>query len=172
MDPITQPLRDEHHDLLPHVESLRLAGDAITEPYYTPRAMRDLESASDFLMLQAMPHSHAEDEVLYPVIQRIMGAELATADMSREHVEIYKLANELAAVRQTITGTPITEAQATSLRRILYSLYAIIKLHLIKEEEIYFPLLDQSLSEEEATELFETMEYSAQAARDHQLQQA
>jgi hypothetical protein len=30
MTTITQPLRDEHKELFPHVESLRLAGEAIT----------------------------------------------------------------------------------------------------------------------------------------------
>jgi iron-sulfur cluster repair protein YtfE (RIC family) len=51
------------------------------------------------------------------------------------------------------------------LRRILYGLYALVKLHFAKEEEIYLPLLDRRLSSEEGRDLFEAME--KEAARVH-----
>jgi iron-sulfur cluster repair protein YtfE (RIC family) len=51
------------------------------------------------------------------------------------------------------------------LRRILYGLYALVKLHFAKEEEIYLPLLDRRLSSEEGRDLFEAME--KEAARAH-----
>jgi len=34
---LTQPLRDEHAELLPHVESLRIAADAIGQSSATTR---------------------------------------------------------------------------------------------------------------------------------------
>lgn len=53
-----------------------------------------------------------------------------------------------------------------ALRRILYGLYAIIKLHPAKEEEIYLPLLEARLYLEEADHLVEATESTAAEAKD------
>ena len=114
-----------------------------------------------FLTLQLIPHAHAEDAALYPVVGRAMGAAQATATMSRDHVEVGQLTDELAAVRsEIVTGYP-DECQAKALRRILYGLYALIKVHFAKEEEIYLPLLEACLTGDEARELFGAMEHAA-----------
>jgi iron-sulfur cluster repair protein YtfE (RIC family) len=52
-----------------------------------------------------------------------------------------------------------------ALRRILYSLYTLLKLHLAKEEEIYLPLLETKLTAEEAHAMFEKMEAAAHEAK-------
>jgi iron-sulfur cluster repair protein YtfE (RIC family) len=53
-----------------------------------------------------------------------------------------------------------------ALRRVLYSLYALLKLHFAKEEEIYLPLLDIKLTAEEAHSMFEKMEAAAREAKE------
>ncbi len=88
MNKITQPLRDEHKDLFPHVESLRLAGDAIGNAALTPESIHLIEEAEEFLTHHLIPHAQAEDKALYPVVQKVMGAAQATATMSRDHVEV------------------------------------------------------------------------------------
>ena len=40
----------------------------------------------------------------------------------------------------------------------LYGLYAIVKVHFAKEEEIYLPILEARLTPEEAARMFEEME--------------
>jgi len=50
-----------------------------------------------------LPHARAEDEVLYPVVEEILGATGATATMSRDHVEIARRRPESAT---TLSAPP------------------------------------------------------------------
>ena len=165
MASITQPLKDEHKELYPQVESLRLAGDAINTSL-TSSAYTKIEEAYNFLTRQLLPHAQAEDKALYPMVQKTMGSEQATATMSRDHVEVARLTEELGTLRVHKSQLTITSIQAMALRRVLYGLYAVLKLHFAKEEEIYLPLLDSKLTAEEAHTMFENMEAAAHEARE------
>ncbi len=164
MAPITQPLREEHKELFPHVESLRLAGDSIGK-VSNDVALAQLNEAYDFLAYHLIPHAQAEDKALYPVVQQVMGARQSTATMSRDHVEVGNLTNELEQLRQQLTQPDITDDQLRNLQRVLYGLYTLVKLHFAKEEEIYLPLLDSTLTADEAQSMFENMEAAAHAAK-------
>jgi hypothetical protein len=47
----------------------------------------------------------------------------------------------------------------------LYGLYALVKVHFAKEEEIYLPLLDARLTAEEARQMFAALESAAAEAK-------
>ena len=49
----------------------------------------------------------------------------------------------------------------TGARRVLYGLYAVVKLHFTEEEEIYIPILEEALDAAHAREMFEHMEVAA-----------
>jgi iron-sulfur cluster repair protein YtfE (RIC family) len=164
MASITQPLRDEHKDLYPYVETLRQAGDLVNESL-TSQAHERIEEAYNFLTRQLLPHAQAEDKALYPVVQKVMGAEQATATMSRDHLEVARLTEELGTLRVHRSQLSITSIQAVALRRVLYGLYALVKVHFAKEEEVYLPLLDDKLTPKEAHEMFEKMEAAAHEAK-------
>jgi iron-sulfur cluster repair protein YtfE (RIC family) len=167
MDKTTQPLRDEHKDLFPHIESLRLAGDAVSGLALTPDALALIKEAHSFLTHHLIPHAEAEDKALYPVVQKIMGAPQATATMSRDHVEVGTLTRELADLRQQLSSVKFSAEQANALRRVLYGLYTLVKVHFAKEEEIYLPLLDANLTPDEGAAMFKTMEAAAGEAKSH-----
>ena len=167
MDRITQPLRDEHKDLFPHVESLRLAADAVSGLALTPEALGLIDEAHNFLTHHLIPHAEAEDKALYPVVQKVMGAPKATATMSRDHVEVGTLTRELTELRQQLTLTKFSAEQANALRKVLYGLYTLVKVHFAKEEEIYLPLLDASLTPDEGAAMFRTMEAAAAEVKSH-----
>ena len=156
MASITQPLRDEHKALYPQVEVLRLAGDVVNESL-TSLAHDKIEQSYNFLTRQLIPHAQAEEKALYPMVEKAMGAPQATATMSRDHVEVERLTEVLGTLRVHRTQLSITFDQVMALRRVLYGLYTIVKLHFAKEEEIYLPLLDAKLTAEEAKEMFEKM---------------
>jgi iron-sulfur cluster repair protein YtfE (RIC family) len=163
---VTQPLRDEHRELFPHVEVLRTVADSIGRA--TPEALRTgLDEACDFLTGHLIPHATAEDEALYPVVGRVMGAPRVTATMSRDHVEVGRLAAELVALRDRAAASPLSQGDENDLRRVLYGLYALVKVHFAKEEEIYLPLLDERLSPDEASAMFEALEQAAGHAKGH-----
>ena len=169
MASVTQPLRDEHKELYPQVETLRLAGDAVYESL-TTSAHAKIEEAYHFLTHQLLPHAQAEEKALYPAVQKAMGSPQATITMSRDHIEVERLTAELGALRVHPSQLSITSIQAMALRRVLYGLYALVKLHFAKEEEVYLPLLDAKLTAEEAREMFEKMEAAAREAKAKLLQ--
>ncbi len=160
MTTLTQPLRDEHKDLFPHVDRIR----QVAELAGTAETRRGVEEVYDFLVYHLKPHAQAEDAALYPVVQKVLGSPLATRTMSRDHVEIGRYIDELAVLREQLTDQP-TQAQIESLRRALYGVYALLKLHFAKEEEVYLPILDEALSPESAAELFEALEAAAHTAK-------
>lgn len=164
MEVLTQPLREEHQELKPQIEMLREVADKIgAMPISTLK--QSVTEASKFLEHHLIPHAQAEEKALYPVVARCMNAPMATATMSRDHVEIGRLTEELAAWMGRNVETSISTSYENDLRRVLYGLYAIIKLHLAKEEEVYLPLLDARLSPEEARDMFEKMEAVAREAK-------
>jgi len=161
---VMQPLKDEHQELLPHIEFLREAG-ILVEDGSEPDVLRAVDEAHAFLVHYLIPHAVAEDRVLYPTVERVMAAPGATATMSRDHTEVGKLTDELGALKARIAASGAKETDLTELQRVLFGLYGIVKLHIEKEEEIYVPVLEQRLSREEATGMFEAMEKAAGRAR-------
>jgi hemerythrin-like domain-containing protein len=160
MTAVTQPLRDEHRELLPLLERVREAADSIGSG-----AMQAVDSAYEFLSAHLVPHALAEEAALYPVVARIMGSPDATKTMEVDHAEVRRLTEELRGIRTQISdGAPSAE-QARDLRRVLYGLYTLVGVHFQKEESVYLPLLDGSLTPEEAKAMFEEMEAAANRAK-------
>lgn len=154
---VTKPLHDEHQELLPHVETLRVAAEAAEHD--ADQLTGDLDEALAFLHDHLIPHARAEDVALYPVVEQVMRAPEATATMRRDHVEVVALTQELQQLRERLEGQPTVE-QRRALQRVLYGLYGIIRLHFAKEEEVYLPVLDAGLTPEQADVMFKTMHES------------
>lgn len=159
----TQPLRDEHKELLPHLAHILGLADEIQEGA-DPGLVARVGKVHGFLADHLLEHARVEEQALYPVVARAMGAPEATATMSRDHVEIGRLVAELGELEGQLSGGAITPTQAKALRRVLYGLYALVKLHFAKEEEVYLPLLDARLSQEQGRELMVALEQASRAA--------
>src|SRR6516165_6555854 len=98
MEELTQPLREEHKELMPHIEMLRDVADQIgTMPMTT--LMQRISDAYMFLEHHLIPHAQAEEKALYPTVGRFMGAPIATTTMSCDHTEIARLTEELAVFK-------------------------------------------------------------------------
>lgn len=151
----TEPIREEHRHLLPHIEEIRTAADAVgAAPADRVRAAA--EEVHTFLLEHLIPHAESEDGVLYPAVEDAMGAPGATRTMTRDHVEVGTLTGELGKVIPRLEGDPGREVE-DDLRRILYGLHALVTLHFAKEEEIYLPILDTALTVEEGEHLIHRM---------------
>ena len=154
---LTQPLRDEHAELVPHIAALATAGDAVGRVEVAElRAMVD--ASYEFLAHELIPHAHAEETALYPVVQRAVGAPEMTATMARDHVEVGSLTAELGSLRDKLkVASALDDDLANGLRRVLYGLHHLVKVHFAKEEEVYLPILEARLSESEAKQMFADM---------------
>lgn len=164
MVPLTLPLRDEYKELLPSIELLQTVADSIGEaPIGSLR--QGIDEAYEFLTHHLLPQAQAEEQALYPVVGRLMRASEATATMIRDHIEVDQLTEELWPLRSHLVSEAMSVDQEEALRRMLYGLYAVVKLYFAKEEEVYLPILDVRLTPEEASRMFEAMEIAAKQAK-------
>ena len=163
---LTQPLRDEHKELLPHIENIRTVANLVGDAPFSA-VLQEVDDVVAFLTHHLIPHAQAEDEVLYPVVGKAIGAPESLATMRFDHVEVGLMTDRLAALRSKISSAPLSASQMQDLREVLYSLYVLVKTHFTKEEEIFLPILDAKLTPAEARRMFETMEAAAGHAKDH-----
>ncbi len=133
-------LRDEHASLRPVVEDVRAVADTLT----AGPGQVDLEPARTLLahlQTQVVPHERAEQDLLYPAIARALGGSDPIGAMSRSHAEIEHQIGRLARLLTDI-GTDVPEPEdVVELCRLLYGLYAVLRLHNAQEDEWAFSLL-------------------------------
>jgi len=157
---VTQPLRDEHKELIPHIDALATAGDSIGVASHEEQEKK-VHASYVFLTEGLIPHAVAEDKVLYAKVDELVGVNgttHATDTMRRDHQEVGTLTDELGKLGGKLEKGDLAAADQHDLRRVLYSLNGIVGLHFAKEEEVYLPLLDRTLTAEQAQEMFEQME--------------
>jgi heavy metal translocating P-type ATPase len=127
----------EHRDVLPLVEQVRTVADALDQPPYDLRPVRELV---DDLQVRLLAHEHAEEAELLPIVARALGGVEVTSGLSRTHAEIE---HQIGHLRRTLDDL-VEQAEAedvTDVRRLLYGLYAILRLHNAQEEEGAFSLV-------------------------------
>jgi iron-sulfur cluster repair protein YtfE (RIC family) len=159
MKPLTQPLRDEHKELIPYIEQILGVANSMPEASWE-QIRAGVKDVYEFLAYHLIPHAQAEEAALYPAVQNALGSPDATRTMSRDHVEVGRYVEELADLQQDVSPRNFK-----ALQRVLYGVYALVKVHFAKEEEVYLPILEERLSAEEAKEMFAAMENAAGHAK-------
>ena len=131
----------EHYAIRADIEKLRLAADSlgIAEPV---RAIDQVREVYRLLIEEIEPHEEAEQNVLYPTIDRALGGNDPTGPMSRGHVEIAHQIRRLGQILDDIGAEGPDDDDIVELRRLLYGLHAILRLHTVQEEESYLSLGD------------------------------
>jgi heavy metal translocating P-type ATPase len=138
---IARDFAAQHRVLQPDIERLRSAADALgSEP--SAAAMVAVRSVRRFLEDEIAPHELSEDAELYPVIARAMGGADPTATMSRAHGEIVHQIRRLGRAVDDVEGDRPDDQQVLELRRLLYGLYAVLRLHFAQEDESYLSLAE------------------------------
>jgi hemerythrin-like domain-containing protein len=155
----TDPIREEHRQLLPHLQHVEDAAVGVSS-WDHDQGRRVLPRIVGFLRDQLIPHAKEEELVLYPAVDRLQGAE-TTATMTIDHIVIAERIEALeAAVEEALDNWGQPELLA-DLSRQLAAIAAIVRLHFRKEEEVLLPILDARLTVEQGRELFETMGHGA-----------
>ena len=93
---------------------------------------RSIDEVYDFLAHSLIPHAEADEAVLYPAVGKALGTPQATIPMSRDHVEVSRLTEQLRILRSRIFQPDFDRVTATELRRVLYDLYSVVKASLRK----------------------------------------
>ena len=140
----------EHLSLRVEVERVRAVGDALggADRRDALVAAHDLHRV---LVDELLPHERAEGQRLYPVIAQALGGEEPMASMQREHVEI---AHQIRRMGRLLSGIDIDAPDpedVLELRRLLYGLYAVLRLHFAQEDERYYSFADEVTSPRHGT---------------------
>jgi soluble P-type ATPase len=133
---VAQRFRSEHMEFTPELRRIRTTADRLGT--LTPQeALVELHAVRDFLVLRLAPHEQREEALVYPAVATLMGGGDSMSSMARAHVEIAHLTR---VYRQIIDDLPPEGPEAddlVELRRLLYGLHAILRLHFAQEEEAY-----------------------------------
>lgn len=138
---LSERFRAEHAELLPVVNRIRSVADRL-DPADAQAATKDVREIHRFLVEELVPHEAAEEGALYPVIAKVLGGDDPTGTMVRAHVEIAHLARVLGQLLEDLPASGPTPDDLPDLRRVLYGLYAILRLHFAQEEEAYLSLFE------------------------------
>jgi hypothetical protein len=94
------------------------------------------------LETELVPHERADEELLVPIVARALGGSGSTAALSRTHAEIAYQVGRLRRLFDDVRD-PVEPEDIVELRRLLYGLYAICRLHNGREEEGAFALVPE-----------------------------
>jgi heavy metal translocating P-type ATPase len=131
-------LRAEHDAVLPLIEKIRSSADALSTRSYDLAPVRTL---LDRLESELLPHERADEEELVPLVERALGGVEATAALSRTHAEIEHQVRKLGRLLTGLNRETTQPEDIVELRRLLYGLYAVLRLHNAQEEEGAFSLV-------------------------------
>ena len=135
-------LRAEHRELAPPLARIRLLADRLGT-MQPADALAELQRTRDFLVDTLMPHEEAEDRDVFPLLARAAGNDDVTAALHRTHTEIFHLIRFTDRLVAEVPDEGPGPEDLTDLRRVLYGLDAILRLHMAQEEELYLALSDE-----------------------------
>ncbi len=153
---------DHHHaQLLPHVDRLLVLAEMVGQ--VDCGAIHDLfEEEYAFIVGQLVPHMEAIERTLYDRLEELMGGRHSMAPMRQEHEVVKRLVEELGTYRRHAEGCRWSSVEGLGLRRALYRLHSILKVHLA-EEELYLGVLEQNLGDDEKAELARGIDHATAA---------
>jgi len=126
----------EHREFAPWLQRIRTVADRLD--VYTPaEAREELEQIRWFLLERLVQHEQEEESAVYPVVARMMGGEDPMGTMERAHMEIEHLSRLFAHLLEDLPPDGPGPEDLVDLRRVLYGLHAILRLHFAQEEEAY-----------------------------------
>jgi heavy metal translocating P-type ATPase len=141
----------EHLVIRSDLDRLLAVADSlgVMEPVRVMPAVREVHG---LLTQDVGPHEEAEERVLYPVLERALGGSEPTAPMSRAHAEIAHQIRRLGHLIDDIGASLPDKEDIEELRRLLYGIHAILRLHTLQEEESYLSLGDETVLGTQAEE--------------------
>ena len=140
---LARRFQTEHLAIRADLEQLRLAADSLGRVPAAEVLVR-LRDVHRLLVEEVEPHEQAEERELYVALNRVLGGSDATGPMSRGHVEISHQIRRLGQLLDEIGPQGPDPEDVVELRRVLYGLYAVLRLHTAQEEESYLSLSEES----------------------------
>ncbi len=150
----------EHHhaQLIPHVDRLLALAEMVGR-VDCAGVHQLLDEELAFVTGQLVPHMDTIEATLYERLEILMGPRHTMAPMREEHATLRRLVAELEVHRGHGNPCASNELEGLALRRTLYRLHALLKVHLA-EEELYLGVLDRSISPDEKDRLARSLDHA------------
>jgi iron-sulfur cluster repair protein YtfE (RIC family) len=149
----------EHHDrLMRHLDAMPAVGDMVGVASVAELRPR-VDEVAAFLSGLLLPHMEAAEQTLYPELERMLQNRHSMTPMRREHDEIRKLVAEVVRLQKRLEAGPLHTGETVALRRVIFRLYAMLKVHLA-EEQLYLRIIEHEVSSEAATKLAAALDHS------------
>jgi heavy metal translocating P-type ATPase len=146
---VAERFRTEHREFQPELQRIRRTADRL-ESMPADEVRVELEAVRVFLAERLPTHEEEEEAAVYPLVARLMGGEDPMSSMARAHVEIEHLTRVYRTLVDDLPAGPIDADDLIDLRRVLYGLHAILRLHFAQEEEAYAWLASEDEGSEAA----------------------
>jgi hypothetical protein len=149
----------EHHDQLTrHLDGLPAVGDMVGKA--APAELKPhVDGVAAFLNELLLPHMEAAEQTLYPELERLFQNRHSMTPMRREHQEITRLTAELVRLQGRLAGGSVHTGDTVALRRVIFRLYALLKVHLA-EEQLYLGIVEHGVSADSADKLAAAMQHA------------
>jgi hypothetical protein len=126
----TKPALDEEARLRDHVEHFLVTARELPALELAGR-IEVIERTASFLVELLLPHTAAEQDVLYPGAARLLGEPDGSDSVEDDSAAVRALLARLA------TADPADEGQ---LQEVLYALYTLLSAHFWREEALFVRL--------------------------------
>ncbi len=148
----------EHHErLLHHVDRMPEIADSLLTSK-ADEAHRSVGEMAAFLAGTLIPHVDAAERTLYPELERMFQNRHSMAPMRREHQEVRRLVTELDTLVGAADPSRFTIGRTLALRRVIFQLYALLKIHLA-EEEAYLRIVEHGVTADVSDMLAAAMDH-------------
>jgi Hemerythrin HHE cation binding domain len=149
--------REQEARLLQHVDAIPAIADAIGV-VETAQLRTRIDELWTFTAEVLGPHMDATERVLYGELERLLQNRHSMTPMRREHAEIRDLIGQLGRRRADLDAGRFGMGDAVALRRILFRLYGLLKVHLA-EERLYVGVIQHGLSPDAEAALAAALEH-------------
>jgi heavy metal translocating P-type ATPase len=146
---LTRRFQSEHLAVRAVLDDIGTIADQLDQ-MTPPEVGREVAAVHRRLVEEILPHELAEQEILYPALDRLLGGSDPTGPMSRAHTEIAHRIRQLGQLLDELGAEGPDAEEKAEIRRSLYGLHAVLKLHTEQEEESYLSLGDEVAEPAEA----------------------
>ncbi|HEU0244032.1 MAG TPA: hemerythrin domain-containing protein [Candidatus Limnocylindrales bacterium] len=153
-----QQIAHQHHErITTHLDAMPGVADRLLHaPQNEVRAA--LASVRTFLDVTLLPHVEAAEATIYPELERMFQNRHSMSAMRREHDEVRRLVREFDRLDDQLQGEPVTLSRTLGVRRVMFQLFALVKVHLA-EEETYARMIDRGVTDDIAAVLAAGLEH-------------
>lgn len=134
----------EHRELVPGINRIHDVAMAVGT-MAAPDMCFAMLDVVDWIDEVLVPHAAWEEAWLYPEFERRAGTSWATRAMAFEHHQIRDVARKVVADRERLRHEP-SKADMVALRADLFSLEALLRAHIEREERFLLPLLMEEVA--------------------------